>query len=150
LAPITVGTAIWPAHALPEQGVIDKLPPQVVLCIRKDSTLYFPGYPDMAHSMFTKKLLALTMCATVLAMVPEMTLARTETGGSKHIGKHKRTHRSRVMRAPWPVQAWPDNQAWPNSQPRGQPRTCFRAIDCAKWPPPIDEDPDRKVSGEGV
>ena len=36
----------------------------------------------MAYSMFTKKLLALTMCATVLAMVPEMTLARTETGAA--------------------------------------------------------------------
>jgi hypothetical protein len=25
--------------------------------------------------------------------------------------------------------------------------TCLRAVECGKWPPPFDEDPDRKASG---
>jgi len=97
-------------------------------------------------SKFGKRLLTLlAMYAMALALVPMITPAKAETSSSKYIKKHKRIGQTPVIRG-----QWRPGHAWPNSQISGQPNvTCFRGIDCAKWPPPIDEDPDRKVSGEG-
>jgi hypothetical protein len=93
-------------------------------------------------SRFAKRLLTLlAMCAMALAVIPMITPAKAETSSSKYIKKHKRIGQAPVIRGPWRP-----GRAWPNSQISGV--TCFRGIDCAKWPPPIDEDPDRKVSGE--
>ena len=97
-------------------------------------------------SKFGKRLLTLlAMYAMALALVPMITPAKAETSSSKYIKKHKRIGQTPVIRDPWR-----SGRAWPNNQLSSQPNmTCFRGIDCAKWPPPFDEDPDRKVSGEG-
>lgn len=78
------------------------------------------------------RLLALTIFATTLAGAP----AESRTGHSKHIKKHG----FRTVRP-----------AWPGSSPPAQPGSVCpgiaRSFDCKIWPPPIDEDPDRKISG---
>jgi len=88
-------------------------------------------------------LVTLVIYAGALVMAPSLTPARAETSGGKHIKKHKRVHRSPVI-----GNAWLANQAWPNDRSYRQPSvTCSRSFECAKWPPPFDEDPDRKASG---
>jgi hypothetical protein len=100
-------------------------------------------------SKFATRLLILAMCAVSLALVPIVTPAKAEASHSKHIKKHKKIRRGPAISDPWSAgYAWPNNQAWPGNRPSSQPsHTCFRAFECAKWPPPFDEDPDRKASG---
>jgi len=109
-------------------------------------------------SKFAIRLLMLAAGAVALAAVPVATPAQASTNSSKHLKKHKRTVQTRqglANQSPsgqaWPNnRAWSNNQAWSNNRPYAQGgRTCFRAIDCATWPPPIDEDPDRRVIGRG-
>jgi hypothetical protein len=103
-------------------------------------------------SKFATRLLMLTIYTVSLALVPIVTPAKAETSHSKHVKKHnKRIHRNPGLDNPgfgnpWSAgRAWPDNRGWGSSN---QPsKTCFRAFECAKWPPPFDEDPDRKASG---
>jgi hypothetical protein len=109
-------------------------------------------------SKFAIRILMLTAGAAALAAVPIAAPAQASTSSSKHLKKHKRmidtrqglANRSAALPV-WPNnQAWQNNQSWPNNRPYTQTsRTCFRAIDCATWPPPIDEDPDRRVIGRG-
>ena len=104
-------------------------------------------------SKFATRLLMLAICATALAAVPTVTPAKAAASSSKHIKKHRRNvQRVPGFGEPWSArQAWPNYQPWPDGRSISQGgRTCFRGIDCAKWPPPIDEDPDRKVSGDGI
>jgi hypothetical protein len=87
------------------------------------------------------QLLMLATCATALVVVPVVTPAKATTSSSKHI-KHKK-HRGPGFSDPG--RAWPGNRP---SSPAGA--VCpgnARAIDCRVWPPPIEDDPDRKVSG---
>jgi hypothetical protein len=99
------------------------------------------------------RLLILAMSATALAVTPMVTPAKAESS-SKHIKKHKKIHRSPTYNDPWSAsQVWPGsqpwraNQAWSNNRSSSAGVSCFRAFECAKWPPPFDEDPDRKASG---
>jgi Ni/Co efflux regulator RcnB len=116
-------------------------------------------------SKLAPKLLMLAICATAFVAVPIATPANTATSSSRHIKKHLKKQQwvqggprfaePRPARHAWPnyptYQPPPNYQPWPNGRSFGQQsRTCFRGIDCAQWPPPIDEDPDRKVSGEGI
>jgi hypothetical protein len=109
-------------------------------------------------SLPATRVLTIIMCATAIALFPVATPAEAATNSSKHLKKHKRTiQTSPGLSDPWSAgRAWPSNQAWSNNQSRPNNRsytqtgrTCFRAIDCATWPPPIDEDPDRRVIGRG-
>lgn len=88
------------------------------------------------------RLLTLALCPTVLALVPTVTPAAAS--GSRHIQKHKKHWRPRVSE-PWSV-----GQARPSVPPYGQAGPVCpglgRSFDCKVWPPPYDEDPDRKVS----
>ena len=93
-------------------------------------------------SRFAIRLLTLAVCATALALVPIVTPAKAETSSSKHHQKQKRagfSHR------------WSAGQPWPVARPTiPAGEVCpgmGRSFDCRVWPPPFDEDPDRKISG---
>lgn len=93
-----------------------------------------------------KLAIALFTLATYSAAiaVPMVVPVEVEAAGRKNIEKQKRKlpQHSRVNRS------WSAGQAWPASVPFGQTGvTCFRGIDCATWPPPIYNDPDRKPAG---
>ncbi len=97
-------------------------------------------------SKFAIRLLTLAVCATALVVVPTVTPAKAETSSGKHIKKHKR----KIQRSPGFGDPWSAGQAWPVARPRSQAggacRGIARSVDCGTWPPPFDEDPDRKLS----
>src|SRR5882724_2780633 len=101
-------------------------------------------YPERIMSKFAIRLLTLAMYATALVVVPMVTPAKAETSSSKHIKKHKK-QRSPGFRDPWSA-----DQAWPVTRPSGQGGgVCpgnARSFECGTWPPPMYDDPDRKVS----
>jgi hypothetical protein len=87
-------------------------------------------------------LLTLGMYATALAVVPMVTPAEAATT-SWH-KKHQRT----TQRRPAVGDSWAAGQVRPVIRPSGQ--VCpglARSFDCKIWPPPMEDDPDRKVSG---
>jgi hypothetical protein len=82
---------------------------------------------------------------TGLAGAATVTPARPETSHNKHIKKHYVSIRG--SRDFYAHQA--TERAWTVARPPGG-NVCpgiARSFDCAVWPPPFDEDPDRKVSG---
>lgn len=78
--------------------------------------------------------LTFAIYAAALATVPVVTSSKAATNDSdKEKAKKIQTNPS-------------------SSDPRSTDRassTCFRAIDCATWPPRINDDPDRKAGGAG-
>jgi hypothetical protein len=96
-------------------------------------------------SKFAIRLLTLAMYGTALVVVPMVTPAKAETSSSKHIKKHKK-QRSPGFRDPWSA-----GQAGPVTRPSSQAiDVCpgnARSFECKTWPPPMYDDPDRKVSG---
>jgi hypothetical protein len=94
---------------------------------------------------FAIRVLALAIGAAALAVVPMVTPANAATINSKHIKKHK-IQKSRGFSDPWSAgQARPVARS--PSQAGGVCPGNGRSFDCRVWPPPFDEDPDRKVSG---
>jgi hypothetical protein len=89
---------------------------------------------------------ALAVYATALAVVPMVTPAKATTINSKHIKKHKRT----VERTFGSSDPRSTGQHWPVSRPSSQAGSVCpgiaRSFECATWPPPMDDDPDRKHS----
>ena len=96
-------------------------------------------------SKFAIRLLALAAYATALALVPMVTPAKAESSSSKHLKKHKRQMRLGFDHR------WSAGQPRPvTSPPRQAGAVCpgmGRSFDCRVWPPPFDEDPDRKILG---
>jgi hypothetical protein len=97
-------------------------------------------------SKFAIGLLTLGMYATTLAVVPVVTPAEAATN-SKH-KKHQRT----AQRRPAAIRdSWAAGQAWPVARPSspagGVCPGLARSFDCKIWPPPFEDDPDRRVSG---
>ncbi len=91
------------------------------------------------------RLFTLVICSASLAMAPVADPAKAASTSSK---KHKR--QVHVQRAPGFGGAWGGN--WYAGQPVVRPPgpACpgtGRSFDCKVWPPPFDEDPDRKASG---
>ena len=92
-------------------------------------------------------ILTLAIFATSLVAVPTVRPADAVTSSSRHIKKHQKKmylgHGNSDPRFGGP--------AWSVTKPSGQTgQVCpgiARSFDCAIWPPPIDEDPDRKASG---
>jgi hypothetical protein len=83
----------------------------------------------------------LAICATSLVMVPMVDPAKAASTSSK---KHKR----HVQWSPGYSGPWYAGQALPVARSPGP--VCpgiGRSFDCKVWPPPFDEDPDRKTSG---
>ena len=93
------------------------------------------------------RLLTLSVCATALVVASVVTPVSAKT--SSH--KHHAIHRSQIYRNHGFGYSRPANQTWPVTRPAipsGQ--ICpgiGRSFDYKIWPPPIDEDPDRKASG---
>jgi len=81
-------------------------------------------------------LTTLALCATALAVVPMVTPAKAATSQVKHIKKHERAF------------AWSPGDSWSAGRAGGVCPGNARSFDCATWPPPFNEDPDR-VSGDG-
>ena len=93
------------------------------------------------------RLLTLTICATALVALPAVTPANSKTNHSKQIKKHNMVmHSSRGFSGYQTV-----DRGWivarPPSATGGACPGMGRSFDCAIWPPPFDEDPDRKNSG---
>jgi hypothetical protein len=98
-------------------------------------------------SKYAIRLLTLAICATALVAVPMVTPAKAETSSSKHIKKHKKKiQKSHVFNEPRSA-----GQTWPVSRPSSQAGTvCSRGFECAKWPPPMYEDPMRNPNAGGM
>jgi hypothetical protein len=84
---------------------------------------------------------------TALVGTATVTPARPETSHGKHIKKHKFSVRgSRDVNARQAT-----GRGWTVPRPpSGSGSVCpgmARSFDCAIWPPPYDDDPDRKASG---
>jgi hypothetical protein len=83
-------------------------------------------------------LTTLAMCATAVAVVPMVTPAKAATSHGKHIKKHERA----FAMSPGFGDPWSAGRA------DGRCPGNARGIDCATFPPPFDEDSDRR-SGDG-
>jgi hypothetical protein len=95
-------------------------------------------------SQFAIRLLTLAICVTALVAAPMVIPAKAETSSSRHIKKHKK-QRSPGFNNPWSAgQAWPVTR--PSSQAGGVCPGIARGFECRTWPPPMEDDPDRKVS----
>ena len=98
-------------------------------------------------SRFAIGLLTLATYATALAVVPMVAPAKAATNSSKHIKKHKR----KIQNSPRFSDPWSAGRAWPVTTPSspagGVCPGIARSFECGKWPPPMDEDPDRRSSG---
>jgi hypothetical protein len=101
-------------------------------------------------SKFAIRLLILVMYTTPLPGISKITQAQAETGSSKHV---KQQHRKNIQRSHGVSDTWSANQAWPGTGLSSQAGPVCpgiaRSIDCRIWPPPFDEDPDRKRGGGG-
>ncbi|HLX14353.1 MAG TPA: hypothetical protein VKS24_04005 [Bradyrhizobium sp.] len=95
-------------------------------------------------SKFAIRLLTLAAFATALAMVP-MAAPAEAAHSSKHFKKRI------AYRSPRISYGWSAGEAWPAARSYSPPGPVCpglaRSFDCRVWPPPFDEDPDRKVSG---
>jgi hypothetical protein len=99
---------------------------------------------ERGMSRFAIRLLIHTICATALVVVPMVTSAEAETSSSRHMKKHQK-QRSHGFNNPWSA-----GQAWPVTRPSSQAGAVCpgiaRGFECRTWPPPMEDDPDRKVS----
>jgi hypothetical protein len=95
-------------------------------------------------SQFAIRLSTLVICATALVVVPIDAPVKAETSSSRHIKKHKK------QRSPGFNNPWSAGQAWPVTRPSSQAGAVCpgiaRGFECRTWPPPMEDDPDRKVS----
>ena len=102
-------------------------------------------------SKFAIRLMSLAMYATSLPVIPMITPAQAETSSTKHTKKQHRKNIqwSRGFSDPRSANAW--NVTGPPSQAGPACPGLARGIDCWIFPPPIDEDPDRRkgVGGGG-
>jgi hypothetical protein len=99
------------------------------------------------------RILILAAGATALAAVCIATPA-SAVSQSTHIKKHLKNHHW-VQRGPVLAERsrqarnYPTRQAWSGGRAYGA-AGCFRAVDCAQWPPSVEQDPDRKIAGDGM
>ena len=94
-------------------------------------------------SQLTIRFLTLALCATAWGVIPVVTPANAATSRSKHFRMH---HQKR----PGFSDPWSAGRASPVPAPSSQRGSACpgmgRGIDCTTWPPPMDDDPDRKSS----
>jgi hypothetical protein len=91
------------------------------------------------------RLWVLAICATALAVVPTVAPVEARTSQSQHIKKHKKIGNHDFYGFRHADRAWPGG-----SPPYQSGEVCpgiARSFECKIWPPPINEDPDRKMSG---
>ena len=88
------------------------------------------------------------ICATALMVVSTVTAASAGTSSRQQFKKHHKLYRAYNSYRGY---GRPADQAWSApgpSSPSGD--VCpgiARSFECKIWPPPIDQDPDRKMSG---
>ncbi len=96
-------------------------------------------------SKFAIRLLTLAIYAAALAAVPAVTPAKAGTSSSRHIKKHKKQSSPRFS------DPWSAGRAWPVTRPSSPAGPVCpgiaRSFECKTWPPPMEDDPDRKISG---
>ena len=96
-------------------------------------------------SKFAIRLSMLTICATALMLVPSVTPveAKAQKTGTvrthRHLARHHRQWRPQ-MGDGW--QAQPAPRSYSGEVCPG----IARSFDCKIWPPPFEDDPDRKAS----
>jgi hypothetical protein len=98
-------------------------------------------------SKYPIRLFTLASFATSLLLVAAISPADAATSNSRHVKKHhQKMHMGRGNSYPRSGVA-----AWSVTRPSAQTgEVCHgiaRSFDCSVWPPPMDEDPDRKISG---
>ena len=90
------------------------------------------------------RLATLAIYATALVLVSTAGPAKAGTS-SRHVKQH-RQQKSHGFGAPRSA-----GQPWPVSRPFSQPdAACARGFECAKWPPPMYDDPQRNPDGGGM
>jgi len=95
--------------------------------------------------LYTIRLLTLTVSA--MALIPLVTATEGEAS-SRHVRKHQSISHQRM--SPGFRRAWAAGEIRPVAPSYSRGSVCpgmGRSFDCAVWPPPFDEDPDRKTSG---
>jgi hypothetical protein len=91
------------------------------------------------------RLSALAVCATALAVIPVVMPAEAGMRHARHFMKHHKVHKRWGVVRPWtagPAAPIAGQYNWPSPVCPGS----GRSFECRIWPPPYDEDPDRKVS----
>ena len=92
------------------------------------------------------RLLTLAICAAAVLVIAVVT-ADQAAASSRHVRKHHKP-----INPGW-SDRWAPREIRPVA-PRYAPGPACpgigRGIDCKVWPPPMDEDPDRKQSGADV
>jgi hypothetical protein len=112
----------------------------------------------MKKSTIQTLILAISVMALAGIWPITPALSKTKTAHSKHLRKHQVAHwnygpgYARPAGRAWPAGgAWPGGGAWPAVQsPAPSGDVCpgiGRSFECKIWPPPMDQDPDRKGSG---
>jgi hypothetical protein len=101
--------------------------------------------PHQEGRMRNPAIRLLTLGAAALVMIPTVTLAKARTNHTAYVKKHH-LHRSHAFARPRAA-----DHAWPVGRPPAPSGDVCpgiaRSFDCKIWPPPIDDDPDRKISG---
>ena len=93
---------------------------------------------------FAIRVLTLAICATALVVFPAITSAEAATINGKHMKKHKIQKRYGFNDPRSAGRAWPVTR--PSSRAGAVCPGIARGFECAIWPPPMEDDPDRKVS----
>ena len=99
---------------------------------------------------YAVRLLTLTIYATTAVAVSAVTASEAEAS-SRHVRKHHQQTRlgsNDPLRRSWAAeQAHPTALSW--SQGGDICAGAARSFHCKMWPPPIDDDPDRKGTDGG-
>ena len=98
---------------------------------------------------------ALTLLISVTALTgtisPAFSRTSPNTSHHKQLGGHRVVHRTHAPRYNGSGYAQPAAGPWFAAPPRNPPGDVCpgigRAFDCKIWPPPMDQDPDRKTGG---
>ncbi len=95
---------------------------------------------------FAIRVLTFAIGAAALVLLPTVTPANAATIHGKHFKKHK----NRVQYGPGLSEPWSAGRARLVASPYGQAGPVCpgiaRSFECKIWPPPYEDDPDRKVS----
>lgn len=94
-------------------------------------------------SRFAVRLPILTLCVSTLALAPAVAVAKEKTG-HRHMHAYM-SHRGHYVNGPWLGYQAPPVVGYYN-QPGPVCPGIGRSFDCKIWPPPFEDDPDRKTS----
>ena len=96
------------------------------------------------------RLLTLATCATAVAVIPVVSADQAEASSRNVRKHHQQTHLgwNDPLRRSWAAeQLRPAAPSW--SQAGDICAGAARSFHCKMWPPPIDDDPDRKGTDGG-